>query len=442
MVTYGTSVIPSDQITVIGGGTVAVSAAFENSVGLVGGMNTSEGTATPGDVTRVTSASDAADKFGEGSELHEQIQLTRQNGAATIWALPVEETSVSAETQSNQSGTLDNAPAFDPRVNDEHDITVTDTGGATTTVNLVDEPPESAPSESETVDVYPPTGEYHADSAPDGDYEFSYSYGDYSTAALEPLIDRSPRIVGVLTEAESVTNDLASELNARATDFDFMHGVTGAQVAISDVPTYSNSVDERRITMAYPSRGYTDDAKTNEQRTVGAIAGELASLPLGLSSTNNGIGGFVHLKNTLTGPQEAGTVRDVGLMPLLDYGGTQGITVVQDMTTASEPKFERVYAMQVVDEATELSHLISREYVGEQNTPSNRQNLRRSHQNTYIGMQTTTPPMLDDFNVSVSQNDSDPNQVDVDIGIDVVDVMDTVSVTITVGDIVRSNGAT
>lgn len=442
MVTYGTSAIPSDQITVISGGTVSVSAAFENSIGLMGGMDTVNGTANTGEVTKVNSPSDAQSQFGADSELHEAAQLAFQQGAGIVWALPVDETSVSNESQGSQDGSVDNTPVLDPRVNDEHDITVTDTGAGDANINLVDEPPTSAPSTSEQVDFYPPTGEYYADAAPDTNYEFTYDYGDYSGSAMTPLIDKSPRIVVVLTESASVTNTLATELNNRANDYDFMHGVTGAKVGEDDVPSYSNSITERRITLVYPSRAYTDTAETNEVRTAPAVGGYFASLALGLSSTNDPIGGLVSLRNNLSGPAEAGTMRDAGVLPLLNYGGDQGITIVQDMTTSSEPKFERVYAMQVIDEMTELSHLINREFVGDQNTVANRQALRRSHENTYIDARDGVPPLLDDFTVSVSDNQANPKQVDVEIGLDIVDVMDTVSVTITVGNIVRENDVT
>lgn len=440
MVTYGTTAIPSDEITVLSGGTVAVSVAFDNSIGLMGGMDTGNGTANTGEVTKVSSPSDAQTKFGDGSELHEAAQIAFQQGVGTMWALPVDETTVSNETQTTQSGSLDNAPVFDPRVNEEHSLTATDTGTGDADVNLVDEPPTSSPSTTDQIDVYPPTGEYYADATPDGDYEFTYDYGTYDSAAMTPLLDKSPRIVAVLTENESVTNTLATELNSRAVDFDFMHGVTNAQVSVTP-SSYSDGVDERRISMVYPARAYTDDAETNEERTASAVGGYLASLPLGLSSTNDGVGGFISLKNPLSGPSEAGTMRDNGVMPLLNYSGGQGITVVQDMTTSTEPKFERVYAMQVIDEMTEISHLISREFVGEQNTEANRQALRRSHENSYIGAENGSPPLLDDFTVTVQENASDPNQVDVEIGLDVVDVMDTVSVTITVGNIVRNGGS-
>lgn len=437
MVTYGSTAIPSDQITVLSGGTVAVSLAFENTVGLVGGMDTSNGTATAGEVSTVSSPSDAQSMFGEGSELHEAVQLAYQNGAGEVFCLPVEETSVAAETQSSQSGSLDNAPVFDPRVNEEHSISVEDTTDGTLDVEYVDEPPSAAPSETDTVEIYPPTGEYYADSGPSGDYEFTYDHGDYSTTALEPLLDRSPRIVCVLTENESVTNDLATELNSRAQNFDFMHGVTGGQVSVTP-SSYSDGVDERRISLSYPSRGYTDDAETNEERVPAADAGYLASLPLGLSSTNDSIGGFTSLKNPLAGPSEAGTLIDSQVMPHLNY---PPVTIVKDMTTSQTARFERVFTMQVVDELTEATHTIAREFVGEQNTSTNRKNLRRSVRNALLGAERGTPRLLDDSTTSVSENASNPNQTDVSIGLDVVDVMDTIDVTITVGDIVRNEGA-
>lgn len=443
MVTYGTTAIPSDQINVISGGTVAISAAFENTMVVVGGMDTGNGSATEGDVVQVTSPSDAQSKFGDGSELHEQAQLAFQNGVSELYMMPVEETSVSGETQSTQSGTLDNAPIFDPNVNDEHSISVADTSGTDpdTVVHYGSTPP--TPSETDTVNVNPVTGEYEADSAPDGDYEFTYDHGDYSASALAPAVDQSARIVVVCTENTSVINDLATEVNSNATDFDFMHSVAGAAPVPDPSSTssytsgYIDTIDERRVSLVSPARAFTDDAETNQVRTVGAIGGYLASLALGLSSTGDSIGGFAALRADFT-PSQAGTLIDNQVMPLINY---PPVEIVKDMTASTTQKFERVYGMQVVDEATEISHLISRTFVGEQNTQPNRDALDRSHRNAYIGMRDGSPKQLDDFTVNVEEDSSNANQANVTIGLDVVDIMDIIDVTITVGDIVRNEGA-
>jgi hypothetical protein len=355
-----------------------------------------------------------------------------------VYALPVTETVVADEAQASQSGTLDNPP-FDPRVNDEHTITVTDEGGGTLDVNLVDDAPESAPATADTVDVYPPTGEYYADSGPDGsEYQFSYTYGDYSADAMQPMLSESPRIIGLCSEREADATTLATGMNTRATAFDFMQAVSGAEINISDPSTYSHSLAQRRQSILYPARGFTDDAETNEVRTVGAVAGYLASLPLGLSSTQDAVGGFSGLKNDLSTELDAGDLIDANVMPLYDYPPT---TIIKDMTTAGEAKFERVYANQIADEVTELSHEINRQYLGEQNRIGNRQALRRAHANAFLDLTTGSPRLLDGFTVSVTEAAGDDTEADVEIGIDIVDVMDTIDVSIVVGDIIRNEGA-
>lgn len=430
MVTYGTTVIPSDQIEVISGSTVDIGVAFEASIGLVGGMDTANGTATPGDVVEVTDSADAASKFGDGSELHEQVKLAYNNGASTVYCLPVEETSTSESISG--SGTLSNAPVMDPNVNGEHDIT----DGNGNTVNVSYNPSGETVSGTEAY-VNPVDGTVNGDGSTS--YDISYTHGDYSTTALQPLLDESPRIVAVCTENETVVNDLASELNSRATNFDFMQSVAGVNPLVTSTGSYTDSVDERRASLVYPSRGFTDEDETNQVRVHGAVGGYLAALDLGLSSTNDEISGIEGLLNDLAGPSEAGNLIDEEVMPLLDY---PPVTIVSDQTTSTEAKFGRVYAMQVIDEATELSHIINRNFVGEQNTDLNQAALRRAHRNVYNVMKGGTPRMLDDFAVNVETDPNDDNQVNVSIGIDVVNVMDTIDVTITVGDVVRGNTQT
>lgn len=448
MVTYGTTAdIPKDQITVLEGGTVAVSVAFENSMVVVGGMDTANGSATPGNVIAVESPSDAQTLFGDGSELHEQSQLAFQNGVGSLYMMPVAETTTTetfGSSTATDSGTLSNVPFMDPSVHGEHDVTAQDvTEGTSVTVNVVyvDGSP-SAPTSSNEINLDYITGQWTADET--SEYDITYTYGDYSASALQPAVDQATRMVAVCTEHESVVNDLASELNSNAQNFTFSHGIAGATPKEDGVQTntyatnYSDGVDERRISLVSPSRGYVDAAETNAVRTVGAVGGYLASLPLGVSATADSLGGFTGLRSELT-PQDAGDLIDKQVMPLIDY---PPVEIVSDMTTSTTQKFERVYTNQVVDEATELSHQISREFVGEQNTETQRRLLARSHKNAFGTMENGTPPQLDDYTVSVSEDNSDPNKTNVNVALDVVDVMDLIDVTMTVGDIVRNGGAT
>jgi hypothetical protein len=429
---YGATGIPSDSIEVRSGGTVAVSAAFQTTLGLVGGYDAANGSATEGQVETVESSADAQTLFGADSELKEQVDLALQNGAGTIYAVAVSENSVTAESAGGSSGTLDNTPVFDPSIHDEETIVATDTGGTDPTVNITYDSPPSTPTDADTVNVNPVTGEFEFDAAAAGSYEFDYAYGDYDTA-IGNVVKKVPRIVTVLTENTSVANTLLTELNSYDTNFDFMHGVVGA-LPDTEASSYSDAFDDRRLSVVAPSRGYTDSAATNEQRTLGAVGGKQAGKPLGDSTTYENIGGLASLRTAYTN-SELATLIDSQVLPLKQGGG---IKIIKDMTTSTDSKFERIYASEIIDEATEISHQISQEFIGDANTADNRLALRESHTSSYAEMDQND--LLENYFVSVSKGAND-NEVVVDIGLDVIGVMDIIDVTITVGDVVTNEGA-
>lgn len=428
---YGTTnSVPGDSVTVRSGNTVSISAAFTTTVGLVGGYDAANGSATEGEVTTVESSSDASNKFGEDSELKQQVDLAYNNGAGTVYAVPVAETEATEAVTASATGTLDNAPLFDTRVQDEETIDVTDTSeGSPVDVELVDVEP-TQPSDANTVRINPNTGEWAADES--SDYEFVYSYGDYE-AAITEVTAMVPRIVGVLTESTSVANDLLTELNTYDTGFDFMHGIVGAPPD-TDPSSYDDSFDDRRLSVVAPSRGFTDTAETEMERTIGAVAGKQAGKPLGDSSTAESVGGFASLNRSYNN-SEIATLIDNQVYPLRESGG---IEVAKDMTTSTDAKFERIAWSEIVDEAAEISHNISSTFIGSANTEENRLTLAESHRTSYTEMEDDN--LLDNYFVAVSEG-ADPSEVVLDIGLDVVDYMDTIDVTITVGDVITNEGA-
>lgn len=432
--TYGTNVIPSDQITVRSGGTVAISVAFETTLGLVGGMDTANGDATPGNVQTIASVPEAETAFGADSELAKAIQTAyNQNSPPSeIYAVGVSETTGVTDTfAGTQSGTLDNAPAFDPNLHDEHTITAQDTvEGASVDVNIVYESAPSNPTDANTINLNPVTGEWAADES--SDYDITYDYGDYSTA-ITALADKAPRFLSVLTENTSVANDLLSTLNNNASDFEFTHGVVGALPEVTPAD-YSDTFDARRLSVVAPSRAFTDAANTEMVRTMGAVGGKQSGKALGDSTTYESLGGFADLNTKYTN-SELGTLIDAEVLPLKQGGG---IRIIKDMTTSQDVKFERIYASEIVDEATEISHRISQQFIGEVNTDENRTALAASHRSSYASM--ASDDLLDNFAVSVSKGAND-FEVDVKIGLDVVGIMDTIDVTITVGDVITNGGA-
>jgi hypothetical protein len=429
---YGTNgSVPSANATVRSGGTVAVSAAFETTAGLVGNYNASEGTATGGEVTTVTSSSEAATAFGEGSELARQADLAFANGAGTVYAAPVAESTTTETLTGTASAVLSNVPVFDPRVAEEHEVVVTDTTeGAEVNVTFVDTTP-TQPTEANTANLNPSTGEIEFDES--SDYDVEYSHGDYE-AAIKEVVSFVPRSVGVCTESTSVSNDVLAELNSYDVDFQFSHAYVGENVDLDDLQNYDNSYDDRRLVAVSAARGYIDEAETTEVRTVGAVAGKQASKELGDTTTAEDLDGLVGLKQSPSNTQ-AGTLIDNGVYPLQQSGA---VKVVKDVTTSEDPRFSRVAWSEIVDEATEISHQISESFIGSANTAENRLLLAESHRSSYDEMEDDN--LLDAYFVSVSEG-ADPNTVDLQIGLDVVDYMDTIDVTITVGDVVLNRGA-
>jgi len=422
---YGTTGIPGQSAEVRSGGTVAISAAFERTVGLVGGMDTASGSATSGDVVTVESSADAADLFGEPSELKRQVDLAFANGAGTVYAAPVSETETTETFSSQSGGVLSNTPVLDPNVQPEHDIT--ETGGVA--VNIVYGTP-STPTEADTINLNPVTGEFEADAS--GTYDITHSYGDYSSAITE-VVTKVPRIVGVCTEAPSLGNDVLTELNSLDVDFQFSHGIVGAGPEV--VPSsYTDAFDDRRMVRTAASRGYLDAAEQEEVRVVGAVAGRAAGKALGDSLTAETLQGIVSLRTSYTN-SEAADLIDQQVMPIQQRGGAY---VVKDMTTSTDSRFERLYASEIVDEATEISHLVSEDFVSRRNTGENRSELESSHRSSYSEM--VGDNLLEAFFVDVRKGDND-FEVDVNIGLDVVGIIDTIDVTITVGDVVTNGGA-
>lgn len=432
--TYGTTVIPSDEITVRSGSTVSISVAFEATLGLVGGMDTNNGDASAGSVQTIESVPEAATAFGADSELARAVEVAFAQipPPSTIYAVGVSETTGVTETfTATSSGALDGVP-FDPNVNPEHEITAQDvTAGSSVEVNIVYDSPPTTPSESDTINLNPVTKEWEADSS--SDYDIIYDYGDYTTA-IENVLDESPRILGVLTEAETIANSALSAVNSNASDFDFTHAFVGAQPE-ADASNYSDSFDSRRLSVVASSRAYVDSANTEEVRTVAAAAGLQAGVPLGDSTTYEDLGELVDLRTTFTN-SELGTLIDNEVYPIKQGGG---ITVIKDMTTSQDTRFERVYASEIVDEATAISHQISQQFIGEVNDSDNRAALEASHRSSYAEMSASN--LLEGFAVRSSAG-ANGFEVDLNIGLDVIGVMDTIDVTITVGDVITNGGAT
>ena len=427
---YGTLNYPSDQITVEAGNTFVVGAAFERSVGLVGVGDTANGDADEGTVYEVNTSSRARTLFGEDSELQEQIDLAFLNGATRVYAVAVPVVEATETIESASNGVLGEVPALDPQLHDTS-IDITDTvESASVETNIVYETPTS-PTDANTANVNPVTGEIEFDES--ADYEITYEYGEYGTPITD-VVAESPRSLAVCTENTTVTNDLVTELETVDDNFDFITGYVGASPVV-DAGNYTDSFDTRRLSVAHASRAYFDEAETNMGRTVGAIAGKQAGKPLGDSTTYEGVGGFASLYE----PPRKSDYQDLIKSQVLPLANDGGIFIVKDMTTSTEPKFERIFASEILDETTENVHIIAQNFIGEPNIPEVRGDLTDSLSASLTEL--VADDLLNGFSVAVTEGAGDFT-VDVDIGADIISVIDNADINISVGDVVTNNTET
>lgn len=438
MPTYGYNTIPGDEITTKSGGTVEVGVAFDASVALIGGYDAVNGSASANSVHEIESLSEAETKFGADSELHKQVEFAFDNGAATVYAVPVAETSTTESFASVQSGTLSNAPAMDPNVNTEHDITAQDTtAGTSATVNIVYASAPSAPSSSNEINLNPVNGEWKADAS--SSYDITYDYGDYSGAIKSGVLDENPRYPIVLTENQSVASTLDTELGTEADNFDFMRGIVGGMPDTKPAD-YSDSFDSQRLIVVEAARATKDNT---EYRTTGAVGGKLANNDLGDSATYESLNAetFDSLKGHPQTPSEAGDFIDKQVLPLAEL---DEIKIVKGITTSTTAKFQRIHKAEVADEGTEISHIIAQDFVGENNTPERRDDFRDRLLLDLRGMANDGLLASSDgtrpYSVKVIGGATD-TEVDVTIGMDIVDVMEDIDVDISIGDVITNQGA-
>lgn len=430
--TAGTTAIPSDEITVSSSTTTLAPTSFERSVGYVGGADLgtddSQGSADPNTVYNVQNNSRARELFGDDSELTRQITLAFSNGVGDVYAVAVPETQNTESFTATDTGTLSNVPVFDPNVQPEHEIT--EELSSTDITIVYDDTP---PTPTDGINLNPITGEWAASSSTD--YDIAYSYGDY-TDAITAMANESPRVISVLTEDGGIATTMDGELSSDQQDFDFAHNISGlsplgSEETTSDYVTGTEtlSVTSNRTALVASSRAYTDSNETEEVRFSGVAAAMAAAKPLGNSVTSDTPSGIVSLRDNFS-VQELSDLLANGVMAVGVYGG---INVIQDRTTSTESGFQRLYSNEVVDEAVTRIHDESKRYIGEQSTETNIQNYLRRLRNQLLDLRDDEIPKLDGFNIDMEQQtDGDLDGV---IVLDVVDIIDNITIDAVVGDI-------
>lgn len=413
---------------------VAANVSAPADVGLVGeaDLSSGAGSASVNTVYTVTTAPQAVRLFGD-SPLAQNISDALQNGGYPVYSVAAEMTDVSSEDISgfsSTSGTLANFPTTEDMAN----FTITVDGTDMTTIRTFDDPSNENPASDEAY-VNPTTGEVELGAAPASSGTISYSYADYS-AAITALVDGKKTLldfVGACTENSTVVDAVETAINGMANTYNFAIGVGGAASYIADTATHTNSVDNSRMQLVYPSRNPDGDS------LIGAYVGMRGAIGINQSGMRQRLSGQSGLYEELSADDKY-DLDQISIVVL--ETDRNGVRLVNDPTSvASDNTAEAAYnhglARLIGDYVTLIVHENADRFIGKLHTQSARNNLRDILVNELSNLLRTDALIA--YSVAVEEVDSVSARVEV--GIDAADPLRNIEAIIVGGEVTQAVSA-
>lgn len=285
--TYGD--FPGVKVTTAGGAITGVAIGREQKLVLVGNGDPATGSASVNEATQIQTRLDADRKFGDGSEIAEQMKDALANGANINFLYGVMWSELTTtESFTSTSFTLTEAPIIE----DKSEITITNNGAGNdpSVVFKYDSPPTND-AEADTAYINPITGEVEIESG-DADFDVEYSYPDIESARAEAetvIGDEETGVIAQLVESESEATNLSGSVNTLRGEYKLAMGLQAAQPNANqsdaespdyDTGAYTDSIDNDALFLHAPAR--KDESKTT---VTGAVGGLMAGQSLTSRST-------------------------------------------------------------------------------------------------------------------------------------------------------------
>jgi hypothetical protein len=469
--TYGS--FPGVQVEVAGGGITAVAIGEDEKLVIFGeasyqdddtlqsdGTEDSLETSVTGSLEtpeQINARREADTTFGDGSELADAMREALANGANIdfLYGVAPRRFNVGAEVQSNQSGTLNNAPIWEEDVEDESNLNalvVEDTTDGSLTVEYDYGSPPTQPGDADTVAVNPLTGEYAADAAPTGDYEFDYKYLDWVSAfdasAVDAVVEEDETGVYLaVEEADSVAGNLDTTVSGHRSNYKLVNALMGAEPndnevvddgsgnylrrdARFDTSTFTQgSVDSDYFFEVAPVR-LEDTTKTILGGVGGLFAGNSVSNPI----YNDQLVGYDTLEQSFT-KTDADNMRAENVIPIRQAGS---IRVKDNLSTSTSTDWERdFWRRRIADRVILIGKTIGDTIIGrinDEQTRSAAARLIRAEIRELIDDRLLKPNTDDETNwyVDVYEDSANANEVNIDIGFTPYGIVKRVDETITI----------
>lgn len=373
---------PGVRVSTSGGAITGVVVGRQQKLVVIGRGDPAEGSANANEPTEVNSRRDADRKFGTDTELALGMKEALANGAHIdyLYGLMPEVTSVTDESFSgSSSGTLANAPIVEDKdtITFEEDTTTDGSGDTTITVNFVYEDAPATPSDSDTVNLNPNTGDWVADSS--GDYFVSYDSPDWANAFDN--IGRTVRenevgIYACLNEAHSVASELSGVVSTHRGQYKMVQGVAPAEpnataddgTALIDPSNYDDTIDNDAMYLVGPSR-----EEGGPKNVLGGVAGLMAGSELNESIHDTALSSVGRLADDIS-KADADTLRNAGVIPVRNLGS---VKLRSNISTSTDTDWKRdFWRRRIVDQTILIAKQVGEQITGRINNEDTRESAQ------------------------------------------------------------------
>jgi hypothetical protein len=258
---------------------------------------------------------------------------------------------------------------------------------------------------------------------------------DY-TSAVQEAMGVDPRYVCILADTDTEISEARAVVTDYETDLEFTRlFAPGEDTSVSDISTYSARDNDQRYIEVSPAT--CTNGQGESTFTAAAVCGKAARKPLGSSLAFDSI--TVDSLGVEYRPSEASDFDKVTAV-------TKDELIVDGVTTSSESAFSDIFQMEIVDTVALGLDEIATEYAGRNpNTEDDRDRLAGDARIYLESLASQSPPLLADasggqpYAVTASLGSND-TEVDLEVGINPVDVMKQINIDMDVGDVTRFNG--
>lgn len=366
---------------------------------LVGEGDLTNGSAEANQPYTITRGSQVPDHFGEDNPISNNVEHALNENARPVYAVVTDEIN-QTETVSATEGTLSNVPASE-------NVDNYSTTAGTWEIELVNTAPDA--TETDELEINPTTGDFSFNSTPSTDID--YVQADYSTA-LTTVVDEAPDeidYVYVLSENDTVIQDLNDAVNNLADLKNPVIGGVGFSAFETDLSNISAPVDNSRMQIFYPSRN------VDGKNVMGAVGGLKASKGISGSTMSDRISAASRMNDRI---DEADQINLVGESIVPIASETRGAKLIDDPTCISDTNSEEEnmadgYSRFVIDTVTESVHETQEPYIGKLNKPATRGALQAAI-NSQIQFLADQDAVVD-YSVRVFAIDSMSAQVDLNV---------------------------